>query len=208
VRPTTAAAGAAALLLAAGIAACSSDPEPGSPLPTGEPVPSATGSAEPTGASPSTAADPSASPTEEPVAAPTLPPEATTNDAAGAEAFTRYWYETLNFAYSTGDLEPMRRASADECVICDDLAGVISESYADGGRLKGGLVTLSEVVAPTPDATGSVLLSVVFQQAGSQQVDASGAVEAEYPSETDVSASVVIERTDSDDGWRMYGVGA
>lgn len=206
VRPTTAVAGAAALLLAAGLAACSSDPEPGSPLPTGEPVPSATGSAEPTAASPSTAGDPSASPSEQPVAAPTLPPEATTNDAAGAEAFVRAWFETVNFALATGNSEPARYLSAEECRVCNEVLTTVDEAYADGHRIDGGEYDLTEVVSPTPDGTGAVLLSVVWDQAASSEIDERGEPVDSLDGGTQVSASVILQRTDDDSSWRMFGL--
>lgn len=206
-RPTTAVAGAAALLLAAGLAACSGDPEPGSPLPTGDPVPSATDSTEPTGASPSTAADPSASPTEQPVAAPTLPPEATTNDAAGAEAFVRYWYDALNYAYASGDSGPVVQASSDDCAVCAELVAVVDEAYSNNGRLVGGEITLLDVASPVPDDRGITLVSVLLDQEALDQVDEMGVTVRSEPPSDGVSAGVVLERDESDDGWLYYGAG-
>jgi len=207
VRPTTAAAGAAALLLAAGLAACSGDPEPGSPLPTGEPVPSATGSAEPTGASPAATGDPSAPPTEQPVAAPTLPPEATTNDSAGAEAFVRYWYDALNYAYASGNTGPVMEASSDDCAVCAELVAVVDEAYSSNGRLIGGEITLLDVASPVPDDRGITLVSVLLDQEALNQVDEMGATVRSEPPSEGVSAGVVLERDGSDDGWLYYGAG-
>ena len=39
-----------------------------------------------------------------------MPEEAKFGDAAGAEAFVRYWAEALNYAYRTGDTEPVKEA--------------------------------------------------------------------------------------------------
>jgi len=204
VRPTTAAAGAAALLLAAGLAACSGDPEPGSPLPTGEPVASATGSAEPTGASPSTAGDPSASPTEQPVAVPTLPPEATTNDAAGAEAFIRYWFDAVNHAYGTFDVAPLEEISDEACGVCSSIASEVEDLAAQGTSVSGGSYVLEEVSAPAPDPTGVNIVSLVYTRQPLVFQDDETSTPAESPPPP-VSVAAVLEwRGES---WRMYDFG-
>ncbi|WP_299037008.1 DUF6318 family protein [uncultured Pseudokineococcus sp.] len=197
-------AAAAVLLLA--LTGCS-EPEPGSPMPTGAPPA--------TSAQPSDQPSPAASPTE-PAAtseatetsapAPTLPPEATTNDAAGAEAFVRYWYQTLNDAYRTGRTESLSAASAEECEACRGLADYVKSTYASGGHIEGGEVRLQEVVSPAPDNTGAVLLSVVFDQSRLQRLNAGGEVVDEEAAITSVSQSAVIQRAENDDGWRMFGL--
>ncbi|WP_298991088.1 DUF6318 family protein [uncultured Pseudokineococcus sp.] len=196
-------AAAAATLLA--LAGCS-DPEPGSPLPTGAPAETSTTTVAP---SPTATATPTDG-TPDPGAAPTLSPEATTNDAAGAEAFVRYWYDSLNYAIRTGDTAPVREASLlPECVECEALAASVESAYDAGGSLVGGRADVVEAIAPTPDGSGAVLLSVVVQQQPLQRIDGAGDVVSDDTDEgvDESSQSVVIGRNDTADGWLMVGLG-
>lgn len=131
----------AALLLAAaallGSTACSDNPAP----PPLEPDPSASTPIEPTGS---------------PDAAPTLPPEARENTPAGAEAFVRYWVETLNYAGATGDVGPLRDASAPECAACEGIADGIERVEQSGGTIDGGAWIVTEVTA-IPGIEGTVV---------------------------------------------------
>lgn len=132
----------AALLLAAaallGSTACSDNPAP----PPLEPDPSASTPIEPTDSSD---------------AAPTLPPEARANTPAGAEAFVRYWVETLNYAGATGDVGPLRDASAPECAACSGVADRIVDVTAQGGTFVGGRWSVSSTAALPGEAGTTVV---------------------------------------------------
>ena len=73
---------------------------------------------------------------------------------------------------------------------------------ADGHRIDGGEYDLTEVVSPTPDGTGAVLLSVVWDQAASSEIDERGEPVDSLDGGTQVSASVILQRTDDDSSWR------
>ncbi|MEJ5867843.1 DUF6318 family protein [Pseudokineococcus sp. 5B2Z-1] len=198
------AAAAAALLALSGC----SDPEPGSPLPTGAPAETSTTAPPPAPTATATPTDDA--PTPEPGPAPTLPPEATTDDAAGAEAFVRYWYDSLNYAIRTGDTASVREASLlPECIECEALASSVESAYDAGGSLVGGRADVVEAIAPTPDGSGAVLLSVVVQQQPLQRLDSAGDVVSDDMGEgvDESSQSVVIGRNDTGDGWLMVGLG-
>jgi len=215
---------AAATVLLLALTGCS-EPEPGSPMPTGaapaspaQPSPTATATAAgpteqpgPTAAATQTSTPaPTAAATQTSTPAPTLPPEATTNDAAGAEAFVRYWYDAFDYAVSSGDTAPLREASLyPECLECDELAALVEDAYAGGGRLAGGQTHVVEAVSPTPDKTGVVLLSVVIDQEPISRLDGQGALvdEGDIAETERSSQSVVISRGVDDANWRMVGLG-
>ncbi|MEJ5914756.1 DUF6318 family protein [Pseudokineococcus sp. 1T1Z-3] len=188
--------GPLALLAAAALtlSGCISEPEPGAPMPTSA-APAPTTSLPPEA---STAPDPA--PTE---TAPTLPPEATTNDAAGAEAFVRHWYDTLNYAYRTNDTGPLEAASRPDCEVCNSFVEDFDNLPA-GHRIDGGQVEVIDSVAPAPDGTGNVLVALATRQEASRVIDANGDVVGETEGE-DIALGAVIVRVDG--GWLMYGLG-
>lgn len=138
----------------------------------------------------------------EPVAAPTLPAAAMTNDAAGAEAFVRYWFDTLNYAYATGDTSLVNAASTAECANCKGLMGKIVDAYEFGGRVTGAQVQVQEVVAPAPDSTGAVLVSTVYDQDEGSVVTDTGTVSERIPQESRVSFAAILQRQAGQ--WRMF----
>jgi len=161
-RPVRLLAPAAVTVLLLALTGCS-EPDPGSPMPTGAAPaqPSATESAP--SASP-TAPSATTDPTQTPMPAPTLPPEATTNDAAGAEAFVRYWYESANYSIATGDVGLVEALSAEDCQTCQRLVDIVEDQYASGGSFRGGQSEVSQVVAPRPDDSGYVVAAFVLEQ--------------------------------------------
>ncbi len=96
----------------------------------------------PTSAAPTTEALPPVGPTDFPV-----PDEARTKDAAGAEAFLRYWIELLNHQQAIPEGQPIRLLGQ-ECEECSRVANAFDEAAAAGQTYEGGTVTLTEVSEP------------------------------------------------------------
>jgi hypothetical protein len=118
---------AVGVALVLGVAACSgSDPEPRIAPPSS----SAPGS-------PSTS--PAASQT-----APTMPPEARGTDAKAAEAFVKFYWEMVNYAQRTGDVEGLKSLGPD-CGGCDAGIGFITSVYGKGGSIHGGVGRLTKL---------------------------------------------------------------
>ncbi|MEJ5946583.1 DUF6318 family protein [Pseudokineococcus basanitobsidens] len=192
------------------LAGCS-EPEPGSPLPTGGAVATSAAPTEATSTAPSVSASPTSDATETPTAepsavpteAPTLPPEATTNDAAGAEAFVRHWFDAVNFAYDNLDAEPMLAVSSDECDVCRQISSEVDEYRAQGLRVEGGTFALNEAVAPTPDGTGVTIVAVAYSQDPYRVISDNG--EARDVSGESASLGAVL-RWEGEE-WRMFGLG-
>src|SRR6478736_6435059 len=134
-RPQRSSAGAlliAGSLLLAGCAGSSpADPGTTSPAASGSATPSTPATPTPT---PSAAYKPAdASGPAQNVPVPVLPDVAKTETKEGLEAFAKYWYENLSFAYETGKTEVLSQISGSACVFCNGLKDGISEAWS-GGR--------------------------------------------------------------------------
>ncbi len=76
-----------------------------------------------------------------------VPPEARTKDAAGAEAFLRYWIDLLNRQRAIPAGQPLRDLGP-ECQECLRIAKNYDDASAAGSRYVGGEVSLVDVPPP------------------------------------------------------------
>jgi hypothetical protein len=101
-----------------------------------------------------------------------MPAEARTQDAAGAEAFVRYYIELINRTSEVMDAEPLREFS-DGCQDCDRVATAIEEAAEAGRDYQGGELSITEIGEPLlQGATAEFALRV--DQAALTVVDANG----------------------------------
>jgi hypothetical protein len=124
---------------------------------------------------PSASAEPSATADALPPLGPSdlpMPPEARTQDAAGAEAFTRYYIDLINQTASTMDTAPLREFS-DQCSDCERIARDLEADAAAGYRYDGGTLTI-ESMAPAFRPGETVEVGFVVTQAPLQVVDTGG----------------------------------
>lgn len=105
---------AAALTLA--LAGCSDDPEPR----VADPTPTAPSTTEASGPTP-----------------PEMPEAAKGTDAAAAEAFVKFYWEMVNYAQQTGDVDALQELSS-KCVGCDAGIASIERTYSQDGSIVGG----------------------------------------------------------------------
>ena len=140
---------AAAFLVAAGLllAGCAG----GAPADPGTATPAGTESASP---SPSPSPTPTPSAVYKPadasgpaqnVPVPVLPEVAKTETKEGLEAFARYWYSTLSYAYETGDMRPLEAISGPSCGSCAKVKRVVEGWHSEGRWLAGGRMTVEGV---------------------------------------------------------------
>ncbi len=102
-----------------------------------------------TTAAPTTEALPVVGPADFPV-----PPEARTQDAAGAEAFLRYWIELLNRQQAIPAGQPLRDLGP-ECQECLRIAHNFDDAATAGNAYVGGEVSLVDVLPPTLDGAAA-----------------------------------------------------
>ncbi|QDW28975.1 hypothetical protein FFF93_003640 [Arthrobacter sp. KBS0702] len=72
------------------------------------------------------------------VPVPVLPEAAKAETKEGLEAFARYWYSALSYAYETGDMGPLDSVSAPTCASCARVKKVVEGWHAEGRWLAGG----------------------------------------------------------------------
>jgi hypothetical protein len=102
-----------------------------------------------------------------------MPDEARTQDAAGAEAFVRYYIELINRTSTVMDAQPLRDLSKD-CRDCSRMATNTDEEAAAGHEYAGGEITITDLKPPLlNDVTASI--AVRIDQAPLVVLDASGA---------------------------------
>jgi hypothetical protein len=84
-----------------------------------------------------------------------MPDEARTQDAAGAEAFVRYYIELINRTSDVMDAKPLRDLS-DGCAECNRVANDTEEDAAAGHHYEGGQLTITWIQALEPDPDAEV----------------------------------------------------
>lgn len=134
------------VVLALGAACDGGDPAP-SPLPS---TTTAAGTTAPATSTP--APTPTASP-------PTLPAVARQDSPAGAEAFARFYIQTLDYSYQSRDTQLLRQLA--RCSGCDAVADGIDQWSSEGGRYEGGRLAVinSGVVKHVRGSAGLIALT-------------------------------------------------
>lgn len=102
-----------------------------------------------------------------------MPDEARTQDAAGAEAFVRYYVDLINRTSTVMDAQPLREFS-DGCRECDRIAGTVERNAAAGNRFVGGEVTITHLAPLVVDAA-TAEFDMKGDLAAGSGIDASGA---------------------------------
>lgn len=154
------------------LAGCSDggDPQTG-PTATAVASPAASGSG-------SASAKPSATPSPKPTPAykpadakgraqnvpvPVKPALADKNTKEGLEAFTKYWYQALSYAYETGDTSLVQSISGPNCRFCSGLAEGLESAWEGAQWVAGGKIE-------TPSVTGKYTRGAKTQQATVQVI--------------------------------------
>ncbi|UKA67619.1 DUF6318 family protein [Arthrobacter sp. FW306-05-C] len=79
------------------------------------------------------------------VPVPVLPEVAKTETKEGLEAFTRYWYSALSYAYETGDAAVLESISDSACASCKKVKQEVTDWHTRGRWLEGGRITVDAV---------------------------------------------------------------
>jgi hypothetical protein len=153
-----------------------------------------------TSASPTTEALPEVGPADFPV-----PDEARTKDAAGAEAFLRYYIELINRQRAIPAGQPLRDLGPD-CNDCWRIANNYDEVMAAGRRFDGGKLTLNDVTEPqfTGDETS---INFGIRQEAVVLVDAAGTpVDSGMPAQPNLSSGITLVWSEADDSWLVVSM--
>ncbi|TPV49355.1 hypothetical protein FJ661_15515 [Pseudarthrobacter phenanthrenivorans] len=203
-RSGVASAGVAAVLM---LSACAgnapADPGPESSPPTASATASPTATPTPTPSAVYKPADASGPAQNVPV--PVLPEVAKTETKEGLEAFTRYWFEHLNYAYQTGEVSTVQSHTAPGCQYCNNITGSLTTNYQEGRWLAGGRITLPAATTTfekSSDGNYQVILQVLQDTITYYQPGGSEFRQATKPSNTGNVLLVAFEGS----GWRVNGL--
>lgn len=132
-----------------------------------------------------------------------MPDEARTQDAAGAEAFVRYYFELINRTSTVMDAQPLRDLS-DGCRDCDRIADNVEKDAAAGYQYRGGTVTITDTGPPLLKP-GTAEIGLIVDQAPSYAVDSAGAEvdELALPAYADVSGAASMLWNPEQKTWLM-----
>jgi hypothetical protein len=129
-----------------------------------------------------------------------VPDEARTKDAAGAEAFLRYYVELSNRQQELLDGEPLRDLGPD-CQECLRIAQNFDEAAAAGHRYEGGEVTVSELAPPLLEGD-TAQISFRARQEAVELVDADGnPVYAGLDVQPSMSSAIELVWSEDEQSW-------
>jgi len=135
-----------------------------------------------------------------------MPAEARTQDAAGAEAFVRYYIDLINRTSTVMDAAPLREFS-DGCADCERIATDTERDSAAGYRYRGGEISVTATGAPFMKE-GTAEMAFVADQEPLQVVDSSGnpVPNLSFQAYTNFSGGASAEWDNGQGAWKMTGL--
>ena len=152
-----------------------------------------------TSTSPTTASLPPVGPADFPV-----PDEARTKDAAGAEAFLRYFIDLINRQQAIPAGQPLRDLGPD-CQECLRIARNFDDAAAADQRYEGGEITLNDVTTPQFDGE-SASISFGARQEPVRLMDAAGNTVDELDLKPNLGSGIELVWSYSDQTWLATGL--
>ncbi|WP_427018303.1 DUF6318 family protein [Pseudarthrobacter sp. P1] len=162
----------------------------------------------------STGALPTPSGTATPTAAPVYKPADATGPAqnvpvpvkaaladefskAGIEEFSKYWYETLSYAYETGDMSPMEAITDPGCSTCANVKEVVTGWHSEGRWLVGGKMEVFRVQSDYVAQSNGTYQAIAFvQQGGVDYYNADGTIHKSAPTTKPITDIFVARYSD------------
>jgi len=131
-----------------------------------------------------------------------MPAEARTQDAAGAEAFVRYYIDLINRTSTVMDAAPLREFS-DGCADCNRISTATEEAAAAGQDYEGGEMTVLQSGQPLIEGD-TAQLALRVDQADFRVLDSSGSpTEGGSPAYSNVSGGVALRWDSQLKTWLM-----
>ena len=133
---------------------------------------------------------------------PTMPAAARGTGAAAAEAFVRFYWEMVNYAQATGDVESLLELADQHCRACRGGAHFLADTYERGGHIYGGKGEVSVRSTGFVRDHGGWSAVVEFDVTSTRQrIDLPGHSEDKVVPAGTIPLRAVLDRTD--DGWVM-----
>jgi hypothetical protein len=134
-----------------------------------------------------------------------MPAKARTKDAAGAEAFVRYYIGLINRTSTVMDATPLREFS-DGCRDCDRLAASVENDAAVGHHYMGGEITLKQV-GPALMKEKTAEFPLLVDQADFAVLEAAGGpVDGGSQAFSDLKGGAALRWDETRHSWAMSGL--
>lgn len=132
-----------------------------------------------------------------------MPAEARTQDAAGAEAFVRYYIELINRTSTVMDAQPLRDLS-DGCRDCDRIADNTDKDASEGYQYFDGELLIRTSGSASVEG-GRAQIAFTLDQRALKVVDAGGVVNSELSSDayTGLTGGAIAEWNPERRTWLM-----
>jgi hypothetical protein len=109
------------------------------------------------------------------VPVPELPEAAKAETKEGLEAFARYWFQQLNFAYETGASSGLDSVTSTGCEFCSNITSSLKTNYEGGRWLVGGHIETPSISTTfEAQADGQYQIAVQVQQTKITYFDPAG----------------------------------
>jgi len=132
----------------------------------------------------------------------TIPDAATKNTDAGAEAFAKFFFESvINGAYSTGNISSLVKYSDPKCIICRATVGDIATAWARG-KVEGGQTSVSGVKATKASDT-LTNVDLKYSKTRYVEVDGSGVNVFSTPAQTGLDIVMQLTWNAKDKTWQV-----
>ncbi|MDR6507149.1 DUF6318 family protein [Arthrobacter oryzae] len=139
------------------------------------------------------------------VPVPVLPEAAKAETKEGLEAFAKYWYEALSYAYETGDTTTWSAMTSTNCAFCTRIRQGLESAYAKGRWVAGGKMSTPSVAGIFKPETPSQQVKIQSIQDQIDYYDADGSV-GQPPTPSSNTASVMIAVFESG-SWKVSDLG-
>ncbi|GAB3565589.1 hypothetical protein GCM10027405_23130 [Arthrobacter alkaliphilus] len=136
---------------------------------------------------------------------PVLPEAAKANSKEGVEAFARYWFQVMSYAYETGDVGPLGKITGPNCEMCEGVVKVVPKAYSGDRWVSGGVIStpsVSSTFKPQPDQSIPVVVQVIQSKI---HYWSSGGTEYRQPTEATNTGNVAFLRF-VEGAWRLDGL--
>jgi len=107
-------------------------------------------------------------------AAPVLSTEAKEQTAAGAKAFVRHYFAVVDYAYATGDTDPLMVVSDPECLPCRKIAEQVLAAFASDQKYVTDSTVISAIGDPLADELSAVEIDATYSSSGWSLVNERG----------------------------------
>lgn len=139
------------------------------------------------------------------VPVPVLPEAATAETKEGLEAFARYWFSQLNFAYETGNSSGLESVTSSSCEFCSNIASSLAANYAGDRWLAGGKIETPSISTTFEAEAGAQYQVIVQVQQATISYFAPGGAEFREPTQPSDTGNVMLV-TYKGGAWQLVGL--